>query len=102
MAPAAEGAVEIRKKPLRQVEAWQRRDPEGVDMILTEKEGAYGRERLAHGDRRHARRAAIGGARPRVDARLQDLAIKLAALACGYVAVRALIAVYWALWWVTR
>lgn len=30
------------------------------------------------------------------------MAVKVAALACGYVAVKALIAVYWALWLVTR
>lgn len=60
-----------------------------------------------HPRTRHARvgdqgRARGGGGRSGVDARLRGVAVKVAALACGYVAVRALIAVYWALWWVMR
>ena len=56
---------------------------------------------------RHARvgdqgRYRGGGGRSGVDARIRGVAVKVAALACGCVALRAIIALYWALWWVTR
>ena len=71
-------------------------------MILTETEVPHERQHLAGRCHRASQGAGARGVRSGVAEGLRSMAVKLAALALGCAALRALIALYWAVWWVTR